>query len=248
MSRPLAEKVALVTGGSRGIGRCIASRLAAAGADVVLTATTLDGAEAAAGEIRADGGRARGISLDISSDESVKEGVAAVLGDYDRIPILVNNAGVTCDNLLMRMKPEDWDRVLRTNLTGVYRLCRAVVPSMVRTRYGRIVNISSVVAQSGNPGQTNYAAAKAGIEGFGRSLARELASRNITVNSVAPGFIDTDMTRGLGEAARKSLLDQVPLKRLGSPDDIAAAVEFLVGPGADYVTGITLNVNGGMYM
>jgi 3-oxoacyl-[acyl-carrier protein] reductase len=244
----LQGKVALVTGGSRGIGRAIALRLAEAEAQVVLTARTAEAAEVVAEEIRSSGGDARGVALDVSDYEAVEQGMANVLRDYARIAVLVNNAGITSDNLLLRMKREDWDRVLQTNLSGVYRLCRAVVPSMVRARYGRIVNITSVVAGLGNPGQTNYAAAKAGIEGFTRSLARELASRAISVNCVAPGFVDTDMTRNLSEAARQNLLAQVPLKRLGTPDDVASAALFLVGTEAEYITGTTLHVNGGMYM
>jgi 3-oxoacyl-[acyl-carrier protein] reductase len=244
----LENKVALVTGGSRGIGRAIAARLAAAGARVVLTARSADAAEKVADEIRATGGDARGVVLDVSDYDAVEQGMAKLLEDYARIAILVNNAGITSDNLLLRMKREDWDRVLQTNLSGVYRLCRAVVPSMVRARYGRIVNITSVVAGLGNPGQTNYAAAKAGIEGFTRSLARELASRAISVNCIAPGFVDTDMTRTLDDGAREKLLAQVPLKRLGTPEDVAAAALFLVSAEAEYITGTTLHVNGGMYM
>ena len=244
----LEKKVALVTGGSRGIGRAIAARLAAAGARVVLTARSAEAAEKVADEIRASGGDARGVVLDVSDYDAVEQGMAELLEDYARIAILVNNAGITSDNLLLRMKREDWDGVLQTNLSGVYRLCRAVVPSMVRARYGRIVNITSVVAGLGNPGQTNYAAAKAGIEGFTRSLARELASRAISVNCIAPGFVDTDMTRNLDEAAREKLLAQVPLKRLGTPEDVAAAALFLVSAEAEYITGTTLHVNGGMYM
>lgn len=248
MSLPLDGQTALVTGGSRGIGRQVAETLARAGARVVLTARSVAGAESAAQEITAAGFQAHGIELDVTSDDSVRRALASLGDDYARIPILVNNAGITSDNLLLRMKVEDWDRVLQTNLAGVYRLCRALVPSMVRARLGRIVNITSVVATTGNPGQTNYAAAKAGTEGFSRSLARELASRNVTVNCVAPGFIDTDMTRELGEAARAKLLDQIPMQRLGTAEDVAQAVLYLVGPGASYVTGITLHVNGGMYM
>jgi len=244
----LKDKVALVTGGSRGIGRAIAARLASAGAHVLLTARTSEAAEIVATEIRDSGGEARGIALDVSDHEAVEKGMAEVLGDYARIAILVNNAGITSDNLLLRMKREDWDSVLQTNLSGVYRLCRSVVPSMVRARYGRIVNITSVVAGLGNPGQTNYAAAKAGIEGFTRSLARELASRAISVNCIAPGFVDTDMTRGLDDAAKDKLLAQIPLKRLGTPEDVAAAALFLVSAEAEYITGTTLHVNGGMYM
>jgi len=248
MTAMLDGKVALVSGGSRGIGREIAATLASAGAEVVLTSRNTEAAARAASEISTEGRVVRGIALDVADPGSIEQALPALLKDYARIPILVNNAGITCDNLLMRMKPDDWDRVLQTNLSGVYRLCRALVPSMIRARYGRIVNITSVVAQMGNPGQTNYTAAKAGIEGFSRSLARELASRNVTVNCVAPGFIDTDMTRALDDTSRETLLEQVPLKRLGTPADVAAAVGFLVGPGADYITGITLNVNGGMYM
>jgi 3-oxoacyl-[acyl-carrier protein] reductase len=244
----LDGRVALVTGGSRGIGKEIAATLAGLGAEVVLTARSADAAVAAAGEIAAKGLKAKGIELDVASDDSVERGVRGLLENYARIAILVNNAGITCDSLLLRMKREDWDRVLQTNLTGVFRLCRALTPSMVRARYGRIVNITSVVAALGNPGQTNYAAAKAGIEGFTRSMARELASRDITVNCVAPGFVDTDMTRALSEEQRQALLEQVPLRRLGSPADVAAAVAFLVSPGGDYITGTTLNVNGGMHM
>ena len=248
MSDSLQDKVALVTGGSRGIGLGIARSLAEAGANVIVAARGLEGAEAAAREITVGGGQAKGMSIDISSDESVSQAVESLLGDYGTIPILVNNAGITRDNLLLRMKKEDWDQVLGTNLTGIYRMCRAVVPSMVRKRFGRIVNVTSVVGSLGNAGQANYAASKAGTEGFTRSLARELASRNITVNCVAPGFIDTDMTQALGDEARKKLLEQVPIKRLGTPEDVAAAVRFLIGDGASYITGCTLHVNGGMYM
>ena len=247
MSQVLRGRTALVTGGSRGIGRQVAFALAEAGAEVVLTSRTAEAGHAAAEEIRAAGGKARDVVLDISDDQAVETVVNELLGDYGTIPLLVNNAGITRDGLLLRMKQVDWDVVIETNLSGTYRLCRAVVPSMVRARYGRIVNITSVVAQAGNPGQVNYAAAKAGTEGFTRSLARELASRNITVNCVAPGPIDTDMTRALNDASRKKLLEQVPMKRLGEATDVAAAVLFLVAH-ADYITGATLNVNGGMYM
>jgi 3-oxoacyl-[acyl-carrier protein] reductase len=248
MTAVLEGQVALVSGGSRGIGRHVAQTLAAAGAHVVLTARTRAAAEEAAAAIVASGARATGIELDVSDAASVQRGVASVLEDCARIAILVNNAGITSDNLLLRMKEEEWDRVLQTNLGGAYRMCRAVVPSMVRARYGRIVNVTSVVAHAGNPGQANYVAAKAGIEGLSKSLARELASRNVTVNCVAPGFIDTDMTRSLDDAARDRLRAQIPLGRLGTPADVSAAVEFLVGPGAAYITGTTVHVNGGMYM
>jgi 3-oxoacyl-[acyl-carrier protein] reductase len=246
--KSLEGEIALVTGGSRGIGRGIAEALAGAGAEVLLTSRTLESAEAVASEIRDSGGKARGVAMDISDDGSVANTIEELIADCGTIRLLINNAGITRDGLLLRMKKEDWDDVLDTNLTGIYRVCRAVIPSMVRAKYGRIVNVTSVVAQAGNPGQANYVAAKAGCEGMTRSLARELASRNITVNCVAPGFIDTDMTRSLGDAARKKLLEQVPMKRLGQPEDIAAAVRFLVGPEAGYVTGTVMHVNGGMYM
>lgn len=247
MSGALEGKVALVTGGSRGIGKQIAANLAASGAEVVLTSRSSDTGQAAAEAIRASGGKARHVVMDVSDDAAVEKGLKELLDDYGTIPLLVNNAGITRDGLLLRMKKPDWDAVIETNLSGTYRVCRAVVPSMVRARYGRIVNVTSVVARTGNPGQANYAAAKAGTEGFTRSLAREIASRNVTVNCVAPGFIDTDMTRGLDDAARKNLLGQIPMKRLGESQDIATAVLFLLAH-ASYITGTTLNVNGGMYM
>jgi 3-oxoacyl-[acyl-carrier protein] reductase len=248
MSQPLEGKVALITGGSRGIGRQIGTTLAAAGARVVLTSRTAGSAERAAAEIRDGGGQAHGVAMDVSDDQAVETVVNGLLGDYGTISILVNNAGVTRDSLLMRMKKDDWDFVVETNLGGIYRLCRACVPAMVRAREGRIVSVTSVVAQSGSPGQSNYAAAKAGAEGMTRSLARELASRNITVNCVSPGFIDTDMTRSLNDGTRAKLLEKVPLKRLGQPADVASAVLFLSLPRSSYITGTTLNVNGGMYM
>jgi 3-oxoacyl-[acyl-carrier protein] reductase len=248
MSGSLAGKVALVTGASRGIGRGIAGAIAAEGAEVVATARAVDALHDTVEEIRAAGGRARAVALDISDDASVSTVLPELLKGYGTIPLLVNNAGITQDNLLLRMKKDDWDRVVDTNLTGVYRVLRELVPGMVKGRYGRIVNVTSVVARLGNPGQANYCASKAGIEGLTRSLARELASRNVTVNCVAPGFIDTDMTRSLGEDARKKLSEQVPLRRLGTPADVAAAVVFLLGEGASYITGTTVDVNGGMYM
>jgi 3-oxoacyl-[acyl-carrier protein] reductase len=244
----LSGKVALVTGGTRGIGRQIAHKLARDGARVVLTSRTDEAASEAAAAITAEGFDVRGVEMDVADAGAVESRVRGLLDDYGTISILVNNAGVTRDSLLLRMSKEEWDFVVETNLGGIYRLCRAVLPSMVRARYGRIVNITSVVAQSGNPGQSNYAAAKAGIEGFSRSLAREIASRNITVNCIAPGFVDTDMTRALKDGVRKKLLEQVPMKRLGLPEDVAAAVRFLTGEKAGYITGTTLNVNGGMYM
>jgi 3-oxoacyl-[acyl-carrier protein] reductase len=247
MTAPLAGQTALVTGGSRGIGHAIARRLGAAGAEVVLTARTAAAAEAAAAGIVEAGGRARGVELEVTDLASV-ERVVAETAREGRLSILVNNAGLTRDALLLRMKHEDWNTVLDTDLTSIYHLCRAALSPMLRARYGRIVNITSVVAALGNPGQANYAAAKAGVEGFTRSLAREIASRNITANCVAPGFIDTDMTRSLADTARARLVEQIPLNRLGQPDDVAGAVLYLVGPDASYVTGVTLNVNGGMHM
>ena len=241
-------KLTLVTGGSRGIGKTIAERLAEAGAEVILTARTSEAAEAVAAPLREAGHKAHGVALDVSDEEAVKDGVKALGADYGKISFLINNAGITRDNLLMRMKPGDWEAVIQTNLAGVYRMCRHVAPMMIKQRHGRIINITSVVASSGNPGQVNYCAAKAGVEGLTRSLARELASRNITVNAIAPGFIDTDMTRDLDDDQRATLLEQVPIGRLGSGDDIASAVLYLASPGADYVTGQTLHVNGGMYM
>ena len=248
MRGPFTGKAALVTGGSRGIGAAIAASLAAEGAHVLVAARGLAGAEESAQRIREAGGSAEAVALDIARDDQVLEVLAGLVKAHGTIPLLVNNAGITRDNLLLRMKKEEWDDVVGTNLTGIYRVCRALVPAMVRARYGRIVNITSVSGRIGNPGQVNYAAAKAGIEGFARSLARELAGRNVTVNCVAPGFIDTDMTRALTEEQRSKLLEQVPMRRLGTPADVAAAVGFLLGEGAAYITGITLDVNGGMYM
>jgi 3-oxoacyl-[acyl-carrier protein] reductase len=248
MGGELEGKVALVTGASRGIGRGIALALAGRGAAVACAARSIEASAGTVAEIASRGGRATAIALDVASDASVESAAKELLNTHATIPLLVNNAGITRDNLLMRMKKEDWTEVIDTNLSGIYRLCRALVPSMVKARYGRIVNVTSVVARSGNPGQSNYAASKAGIEGFTRSLARELASRNVTVNCVAPGFIDTDMTRVLGDTQREALLGQIPLKRLGTPDDVAAAVCYLLGEGGAYVTGVTLPVNGGMFM
>lgn len=242
------EDTALVTGAGRGIGRAIALRLGAAGMTVVGTATTRAGAEAIGEALAARSIRGRGMTADVGSDESAAALAAAVEAEHGAPFVLVNNAGVTRDNLLMRMKPEEWETVLNTNLGGMYRLCRACLRGMARARRGRIVNISSVVGASGNPGQTNYAASKAGIEGFTRSLAREIGSRGVTVNAVAPGFIDTDMTRALPEAQREALLARIPLGRLGRPEEVAEVVAFLASEAGGYITGETVHVNGGMYM
>lgn len=244
-SDALAGEIALVTGASRGIGAAIAASLAAAGATVVGTATSEAGARGISDTL-ADNGR--GIVLDIADPDSVQAAIAEILKDEGSPTILVNNAGITRDNLLLRMKPDEWDDVLSTNLSGVYRVCKACLRGMMKARKGRIINISSVIGVTGNAGQSNYAAAKAGIIGFSKSLAREIGSRNITVNVVAPGFIDTDMTRVLSEDQRNAMLSQIPLGRLGEGDDIASAVLFLASPAAGYITGETLHVNGGMLM
>jgi len=241
----LQNDIALVTGASRGIGQAIAKALAAAGARVIGTATSAAGAEGISSWL---GNNGRGAVLDVGSAASID----ALLGDLDarnEMPtILVNNAAITRDTLLLRMKPEDWDAVIATNLTSVFRLSKGCLKRMMKERRGRIVSLTSIVGLTGNAGQANYAAAKAGILGFSKSLAKEIASRGITVNAVAPGFIDTDMTRALNDDQRSALTAQVPIARLGSVDDIAAAVLFLCGPGASYITGETLHVNGGMYM
>jgi 3-oxoacyl-[acyl-carrier protein] reductase len=241
----LNGQVALVTGASRGIGAAIAATLASAGAIVIGTATTEDGAAAITASL---GGDHRGAVLDITSDESVQALLGNVQGNEGAPTIVINNAGITRDSLLLRMKADDWDSVLSTNLSGVYRVCKACLRGMMKARHGRIISIASVVGIMGNPGQANYAAAKAGIIGFSKSLAREVGSRNITVNVVAPGFIDTDMTRVLSEDQRKAMLVQVPLGRLGDSREIAAAVAFLASDAAAYITGETLHVNGGMLM
>lgn len=244
----LDGKLALVTGASRGIGQGIALMLGRLGATVVAGARDIASAERTAEQIRSDGGIGHALAIDVASEESVERAFGTLAAGHGPVAILVNNAGVTHDGLLMRLKPDDFGTVLDTNLFGVYRTCRAAVPGMVRARQGRIVNVTSVVASAGNPGQSNYAASKAGIEGFSRSLARELASRNVTVNCVAPGFIDTDMTRSLPDDARAALLAGVPLRRLGTVEDVACAVAYLCSDGASYVTGTILHVNGGMYM
>lgn len=246
--KPLAGEVALVTGASRGIGAAIADALGAAGAQVVGTATSQDGADRISERLRGAGVEGKGMVLDVNDPEMVEGLVKAIKEEHGDVTVLVNNAGITRDQLLMRMKDEDWDAILDTNLKSVYRMSKAVLRGMMKARRGRIINIASVVGLTGNPGQSNYAAAKAGVIGFSKSLAREIGARGITVNIVAPGFIDTDMTRDLTAEQRKTLADQVPLARLGEPADIAAAVVFLASPGAAYITGETINVNGGMYM
>jgi len=246
MSNSLQGEIALVTGASRGIGKAIAERLAADGATVIGTATTENGAEAITGYLKASGGK--GMCLNVTDNESVAAVIKQITDEFGAVSILVNNAGITKDNLLMMMKEDQWDDVINTNLTSVYRLSKSVLRSMMKARKGRIINIASVVGSTGNPGQTNYSATKAGMLGFTKSLAREIGSRNITVNAVAPGFIDTDMTRELAEEQRDALVSQIPLSRLGNPEDIANAVAFLASPEAGYITGETLHVNGGMYM
>jgi 3-oxoacyl-[acyl-carrier protein] reductase len=244
----LENDIALVTGASRGIGQAIALTLAAAGAQVIGTATSAEGAAKITAALKEKGYAGHGAVLDAGSAASID----ALMGELDRSgespTILINNAAITRDTLLLRMKPEDWDAVIATNLTAVFRLCKASVRRMMKERRGRIVNLTSVVGLTGNAGQVNYAAAKAGLLGFTKSLAKELASRNITVNAVAPGFIDTDMTRALNEGQRTALRSQLPLARLGTPEDVAAAVLFLVSPQSSYITGETLHVNGGMFM
>ena len=246
MSKPLQGDIALVTGASRGIGAAIAAELAAKGATVIGTATTEAGAAAISAALAAHGGAGR--VLNVTDGAAVDALIDAIAKEFGPVSILVNNAGITRDQLLMRMKDEDWQAILDTNLTSVYRTSKAVMRGMMKARRGRIVNIASVIGLTGNPGQANYAAAKAGIIAFSKSLAREIGSRGVTVNVVAPGFIDTDMTRALPEDAKNAMLGQIALGRFGEPVDIARAVAFLASPAAAYITGETLHVNGGMYM
>lgn len=244
----LQGKVALVTGATRGIGQAIALELGRQGAIVIGTATSAAGAERIAETLKVNGIEGAGLVLDVSCDESVARTLEHIQQHLGQPTILVNNAGITRDNLMLRMKDSEWSEVINTNLTSIYRLSKALLKGMTKARWGRIINISSVVGSMGNAGQANYAAAKAGVEGFTRALAREVGSRNITVNAVAPGFIDTDMTRELPEAQREALLTQIPLGRLGQSEEIASVVGFLAGEGGAYVTGATIPVNGGMYM
>ncbi|MBX3640750.1 MAG: 3-oxoacyl-ACP reductase FabG [Nitrosomonas sp.] len=244
----LENKIALVTGASRGIGQAIALKLGQHGAIVVGTATTEQGAETIDQYLNKANIRGKGVILNVNDANQISNAIATIRDQFGEVEILVNNAGITRDNLLVRMKDEEWDDIMDTNLKSAFRLCRTVLRAMMKARYGRIVNITSVVGAIGNIGQTNYAAAKAGISGFSKSLAREVGSRNITVNCVAPGFIDTDMTRSLSEELQQSLIQHVPVGRLGRAEEVASAVAFLASAAAGYITGTTLHVNGGMYM
>lgn len=248
ISTTLEGKVALVTGASRGIGKAIAKSLAGAGASVIGTSTTEEGAANISHYFSRWGLPGDGIVMDVADPDSIQAGFKQVATVYGQPLIVVNNAGITKDGLLMRMKEEDWSKVIDTNLTSVYRMSKAAIKAMSKARWGRIINISSVVASAGNPGQMNYCAAKAGIEGMSRSLAREMATRGITVNCIAPGFIDTDMTRELPYDQREQMLAGIPVQRLGEPEEVAEAVAFLASPAAGYITGQTLHINGGMYM
>ena len=248
MATTLDGQVALVTGATRGIGRAIAQALAEAGATVVGTATTDEGGAKISEALAAAGYRGTGIRLDVTDGAAIDTALAGIEERFGAIGILVNNAGITRDNLLLRMKDDEWDAVMATNLKPAYRLAKGVLRGMMKARNGRIINVGSVVGTSGNAGQANYAAAKAALVGFTKSLAQEVGSRNITINCIAPGFIDTDMTKALPDAQRAKLLDKIPLGRLGSPEDIAHAVVFLASPQAGYITGATLHVNGGMLM
>ena len=244
----MTDPVVVVTGASRGIGQAVARSFARAGRRVIGTATTEAGAEAIRAAIADAKEPGRGAVLDVGSQDSVDALFAGLAADGDVVGVLVNNAGITRDGLMVRMKPDMWHEVISVNLGGIYRMCRAALRPMMRARSGRIINVASVVGLVGNPGQANYAAAKAGIVGFSKSLAREVASRGITVNTVAPGFIDTDMTRDLSPEQRERLRSEIPLGRLGGPDEVAVAIAFLSSPEAGYITGETLHVNGGMYM
>ncbi len=244
----MPNRVAFVTGASRGIGRAIALRLSRSGHDIVIASPEAENNESVAGEIRAAGGKAMTLDFNLTSLDSIKQGVAVALGESGRIDVLVNNAGITKDALAVRMKPDDWQLVLQINLSGAFYTTQQVLPAMMRARWGRIINIASVVGQMGNAGQANYVSSKAGIIGLTKSLALEVASRNITVNAVAPGFIETDMTARLPQEVKDKMLAAVALKRFGQPEDVAGVVNFLAGDDAAYITGHVVNVNGGMYM
>jgi 3-oxoacyl-[acyl-carrier protein] reductase len=246
MNLDLTGQIALVTGASRGIGQAIADALMQAGAKVIGTATTADGAAAIDARLKGNGGR--GVALNVTDPKACEDIIDSIVKDFGGIQILVNNAGITRDQLAMRMKADEWTDVIDTNLSAVFRLSQAVLRPMMKARSGRIINITSIVGHMGNPGQANYAAAKAGVSGMTRALAREIGSRNITVNCVAPGFIDTDMTRALSEEQQNALKANIPLARLGTPEDVAQAVAFLASPAAAYITGNTLHVNGGLYL
>jgi 3-oxoacyl-[acyl-carrier protein] reductase len=244
----MTDKVALVTGASRGIGQAIARQLGADGYTVIGTATSTSGAENISSYLSEAGIKGEGMMLNVTSPDSVAEVIKQISDSYSSPLVLVNNAGITKDNILMRMKEDEWNDVISTNLSSIYRLSKACLRGMTKARWGRIINVSSVVGSMGNAGQSNYAATKAGIEGFSRSLAKELGSRSITVNSVAPGFIDTDMTKELADDHKNLMLSQIPLARLGRPEEIAGVVSFLAGEAGSYITGETIHVNGGMYM
>ncbi len=244
----MSKKIVLITGASRGIGQAILHKMISPETIIIGTATSDNGAQKITENIQSQGGEGQGLVLNIADPESINTCLATIEEKYGAVSILVNNAGITRDNLLMRMKDEDWDAVINTNLSSVFRLSKALLRGMMKNKFGRIINIASVVGVSGNPGQANYAAAKAGVIGFSKSLAREVASRGITVNTIAPGFIQTDMTAALDDAQVESLAKNIPIGKLGTADDIASAVVFLASEGAGYITGETLHVNGGMYM
>jgi 3-oxoacyl-[acyl-carrier protein] reductase len=244
----MTNRTALVTGASRGIGRACALALAASGARVAVAARNVEQLESLAAEIRSRSGEAFVAPMDLATPESIKEAIAKIARDFGPIGILVNNAGITKDGLAMRMKQPDWDAVIATNLTGAFVAIQQVLPAMMRERWGRIINISSLVGEMGNAGQANYAASKAGLIGLTKSIAQEMGSRNITVNAVAPGYVETDMTQGLSEELKQKMIENIPLKRIGRPDDVAAAVRFLASEEASYITGHVLSVNGGLYM
>lgn len=242
------SKTALITGASRGIGKACAEELSREGYRLALAARSVEKLEEVASEIRANGGETFTLELDLSNREMIPAAISKAIKEFGRIDILVNNAGMTKDGLAVRMKPLDWETVLQTNLSGAFYVTQQVLPGMMRERWGRIVNMSSVVGEMGNPGQANYVASKAGLIGLTKSLAQELGSRNITVNAIAPGFIETDMTHGLTPELKQKMIDQTPLKRIGTPQDVAAAVKFLVSEEAGFITGHVLDVNGGIYM